>query len=489
MSFGFGFSLPAYYGALRVGGARSPSTLFANNEPGVWYDPSDLSTLFQDSAGATPVTAVERPVGLMLDKSKGLVLGPEIITNGDFSNGSAGWTLGASFSVSGGALTVNAASADSAYQTPTDVSGNVFVVEFVIVSISSGSLAPSVRGRNGNFVNSPGLVRQTIRAGSLNAFIGVQCAAGTVATIDNISVRELPGFHATQTTATSRPVLSARVNRLTATAALTTQTVTTRATTQTLRFEGTGTITLSGTATGTFSAGTHSVVTTAGSLTLTVSGAVTNADLRESNVGVNLPAYQAVVNSTTYTTAGFPHYLRFDGVDDFLLTPTITPNANKAQVFAGVRKLSDAVAFMGIVEYGDVVAANGSLSVSAPTATGAATYEVALRGTQTTASNLSPFAAPITSVLSAAFDIGQSTRETEILSRVNALTPTLVGTGSANAGGGNFLAYPLYIGRRGGTSFPFNGHLYSLIVRFGSNLPAATIENTENYINTKTRAF
>lgn len=42
---------------------------FSNGEQGVWYDPSDLSTLFQDSAGTIPVTAVEQPVGRMLDKS------------------------------------------------------------------------------------------------------------------------------------------------------------------------------------------------------------------------------------------------------------------------------------------------------------------------------------------------------------------------------------------------------------------------------------
>lgn len=46
-----------------------PSLLFSAMEQGVWYDPSDLSTLFQDSAGATPVTAVGQPVGRILDKS------------------------------------------------------------------------------------------------------------------------------------------------------------------------------------------------------------------------------------------------------------------------------------------------------------------------------------------------------------------------------------------------------------------------------------
>ena len=34
--------------------------LFANGEQGVWYDPSDFSTLFQDAAGATPVAFADR---------------------------------------------------------------------------------------------------------------------------------------------------------------------------------------------------------------------------------------------------------------------------------------------------------------------------------------------------------------------------------------------------------------------------------------------
>ena len=47
----------------------TPASLFADGMVGVWYGPSDLSTLFQDSAGTTPVTTAGQPVGLMLDKS------------------------------------------------------------------------------------------------------------------------------------------------------------------------------------------------------------------------------------------------------------------------------------------------------------------------------------------------------------------------------------------------------------------------------------
>ena len=43
--------------------------LFTGGKQGVFYDPSDKSTLFQDVAGTVPVTADGDPVGLMLDKS------------------------------------------------------------------------------------------------------------------------------------------------------------------------------------------------------------------------------------------------------------------------------------------------------------------------------------------------------------------------------------------------------------------------------------
>lgn len=46
-----------------------PRQLFRAGEPGIIFDPSDLSNVFQDAAGTTPVTGVEQPVGLILDQS------------------------------------------------------------------------------------------------------------------------------------------------------------------------------------------------------------------------------------------------------------------------------------------------------------------------------------------------------------------------------------------------------------------------------------
>lgn len=47
----------------------TPQRLFTSGTVGVWYDPADFSTMFQDSAGTTPVTQLGQPVGLILDKS------------------------------------------------------------------------------------------------------------------------------------------------------------------------------------------------------------------------------------------------------------------------------------------------------------------------------------------------------------------------------------------------------------------------------------
>jgi hypothetical protein len=70
-----GLRLPRL-GAMRSGGGFSPASLFADSN-GIWYDRSDIDTLFQDAAGTTPVTTAGQLDALKLDKSQGLVLGPE----------------------------------------------------------------------------------------------------------------------------------------------------------------------------------------------------------------------------------------------------------------------------------------------------------------------------------------------------------------------------------------------------------------------------
>ncbi len=47
----------------------SPLSLFSAGDQGAWFDPSDMTTLFQDDAGTIPVTAADQAVGMIRDKS------------------------------------------------------------------------------------------------------------------------------------------------------------------------------------------------------------------------------------------------------------------------------------------------------------------------------------------------------------------------------------------------------------------------------------
>lgn len=185
------------------------------------------------------------------------------------------------------------------------------------------------------------------------------------------------------------------------------------------------------------------------------------------------PTYQ--IDST-----GRP-YLSFDGVDDGMVTGTITPGTNKVQVFSGVRKLSDAL--RGVVaEMSATIAGNAGVFTLITSSSSGPNYTFSSKGTVQTDNIGSTYAAPITNVVSALGDISGPSS----LVRVNG---SQVGSVLTTQGTGNYLAYPLYIGRRGGSSLPFNGRIYSLIVRFGAPLTIGQITSTENYVNSKTGAY
>lgn len=189
---------------------------FSNGEQGVWYDPSDLSTLFQDSAGTTPVTAVEQPVGLMLDKRLGLEPGPDVKNTG--VTGLVGSATAATYNTINGAGT----------GLRVDVSNQSFV------SFSGLSAGVSYRLDISNTGSNPISVRTNSLAGS-TAFVVLagQRAAGFVSAATSVfiasgvasggfaftvhSLSELPGNHAFQTTAIDRPILRNRYNLLTKT--------------------------------------------------------------------------------------------------------------------------------------------------------------------------------------------------------------------------------------------------------------------------------
>ena len=200
-----------YLGANMVWQKFSPASLFAQGEQGAWYDPSDFSTLFQDSAGTVPVTAVGQPVGLMLDKSKGLALGPELLPSLNFNL----WTAR-----SGGTNTVLS---KNSFSVTTEGGRSIaFVVrvgmcyEITFQATSSGPVASFHNSTNVG-TNRRATVDgslQTVRFVAVTADIGFRLASAGTLTVDNISVRELLGSHASQPTATARPIYRASPARI-----------------------------------------------------------------------------------------------------------------------------------------------------------------------------------------------------------------------------------------------------------------------------------
>lgn len=215
---GLGLSIPqlAARGLRLTDLAAAIRALFAAGEQGVWYDPSDLTTLFQDAAGTIPVTAVEQPVGLMLDKSKGLALGPELVTNGDFSS-DTWWLKGPGCTISGGVgVATSAASGSGFYKTGLLTTGAYYEITFTVVHCSSGAFKVGFFNTAYSAAYSiPGTYTVRLRADG-TGFV-VETVGTTTGSIDNVSVRELPGNHAFQSTSTNRPVLSGRYNLLTKT--------------------------------------------------------------------------------------------------------------------------------------------------------------------------------------------------------------------------------------------------------------------------------
>lgn len=338
------------------------SLLFSASEQGIFYDPSDMSTLFQDSAGTTPVTAVEQPVGRMLDLS----------------------------------------------------------------------------GR---------------------------------------------GNHASQATTTKRPVLSRRVNALLATTTLATQSVTTLAAAYRLVFSGTGSVTLSGTASGVYGAGTHAITCTAGSLTLTVSGTVQDASLTLAT-DARLP-YQWVNSPTDYDAdpSKFPAYLRFDGVDDTMVTVRNIDftSTDKMTVWAGVtaldmRRSSGAVNQL-LYSNGDsfngfglrTPSSSGLISFSSSGNVGIAEPSSSFHGT-----------APTNLIMCG---YGDQVAPLAVL-RSNGVQRAVSNIAQGTTGGyGNRT---MWLASHGGTFRFLNGRLYSFIVR-GAQSTLSQVEATELYVKQKMR--
>ncbi len=427
----------------------TPLSLFASGEQGVWYDPSDLTTLFQDASGTTPVTAVEQPVGRILDKSgRGnhatqstsasrpvLSARVNLLTKTEQFD-DAVWTK------TGMTVTANATTAPDETTTaelvvPTAVSSAHHVVNagFSSAAIVGQSYTMTFYAKAAGYswvgILKPG---QTITSFNVtNGTVGNVSTGHTNATIQAIG----NGWYRCSVTETSW--LSGNGGRI-----------------YCMNNDNAGIFTGDGT-----------------------SGAyIWGADFRVTNeVNSLIPQYQRVNTSTDYDTTGFPLYLRFDGTDDSLATGSINfTSTDKMSVFAGVRKQISGTSAI-IAELSTNASGNVGSFGSYCDDTG---YTFRTGGTSPIVTTYLT-ASPNTSVLGLLGDISGDS----LIIRTNGVERVV---DTRDQGSGNFGTYPLYIGRRGGTTLPLNGRLYSLIVR-GAQSDATQITDTETWVNARTKAY
>ena len=199
--------------------------LFSNGEQGFFYDPNDLSTMYQDAAGTIPVTAVGQPIGLIRDKSgrnnhaysttssrrpifeQKPILGANFVTDSRLAEPSK-WNTGAAsgVSVSGNKLIFNNvqayhASVTSALSTKLTV-GKRYLLSYIISGYVSGAVRAQITGGatiNTAGFNKNGRVSLVITATTSHSFIGFQSiATGTKLNISEVYLQEVTGYLAAQ---------------------------------------------------------------------------------------------------------------------------------------------------------------------------------------------------------------------------------------------------------------------------------------------------
>jgi hypothetical protein len=203
--------------------------------PGVGWLNNVRAGNYTDTAGKVP-SVLDSPVGLTLDALG--VRGLELITNGDFDNGTNGWsTYQATISVNNSEIQLTAA-VDTNNNQAFPVLENSIVIEqnkLYLVSVRmrsvNGSL-PKVAFRDQNYADvlslggvDTGGVWVTY-TGYLNSGIttfqetplvfslaGQTVIGVTTAFFDNMSVRKITGIHARQTTTSNEPVLKLTNNK------------------------------------------------------------------------------------------------------------------------------------------------------------------------------------------------------------------------------------------------------------------------------------
>lgn len=200
-----------------VGGFSLPAFM-AGQTDGLYFDTTQLDRFFQENTGPTLADDVGEAIGLALDQrswngqtlAQIVAAATELVVNGNFSVGT-GWTLLSGWAISGGAAVVTAAAAfTSASQAFGFVAGKTYQVTYDVVAASAGSVRPVFLNgtqTTGTARTAPGTYTELLVAQAGNNWFAMQAGSGGfTGSIDNVSVKLIPGNHGVQATGNLKPV-------------------------------------------------------------------------------------------------------------------------------------------------------------------------------------------------------------------------------------------------------------------------------------------
>lgn len=228
-------------GALSRSGSASVATLnsviaslISAGEDVAFYDPSDLTSLYQSRTGGSNVSADSDPVGIILDKAQmggqtaaAFIAGqPELVTNGaNGFNGTAGWSgvSGVTLSEVDGALILDGGDGSSD-RAEYSISGLTVGRAYRVTITAQQTVAGSTTSSFGVFTWAT-VATQTLSA-SLTTYkiIAIAMATSGVSRIytaqgsgdgseqvkvTNFSVQEIPGYPAIAPSDAARPLYKA----------------------------------------------------------------------------------------------------------------------------------------------------------------------------------------------------------------------------------------------------------------------------------------
>jgi len=433
----------------------SPARLFSGGAQGIFIDPSVLSSLSQDTAGAIPVTGPGQSVGRALDRSGRSnhakqetaaakpTLGRHprggrrnLVPRNDwtvFPNGPVSGTFSAS-----GLAFVDSGALSAGVSVDILGSGDDAGVPYIDVRIY---------GTNGTGSSVSATFRQNVLAAA-QGYVTVSFRARTLAGT-NTGIRVAPGAQVLNNGSFVRGV-STSSEPFPLDAVLT-------GTTQLVPPENQVNYVAA------------TVFITAGStvdITIRVSGLQLEAG------SVATPP-QKVLSQYDVTEAGVQDvwYLGADGIDDWLETPSFTLGASGRTIISAVRKTSD-TAIGSIIEHRPAWTQAGGIAQFAPGANGIAGYGFRWHSTavQSILGSPSDYIAPDTAILSSTAQTGSH------IARVNGAQ---VASESPTGVSGSLTA-AMTIGRRDGSSLPFAGNIYGLFV-IDRVLTDAELSRVERY--------